>query len=222
VGGSARYVEAVAAGIDDVRVCRPVTSVEDRADGVVVTDATGESDVYDQVVVATHPHQALAMLAEPTVAQREVLGSIHYSRNVAQLHTDGSVLPRSPGARASWNYWRRDVEGAGVLVTYDLSRLMRIDVPDRRFLVTLNGVDVVDQAKVIDTMHYEHPLYTPESVAAQRRLPELTTGRVAFAGAYHGWGFHEDGARSGVAAARALGHEWVSRTTEPVMLGSVS
>jgi predicted NAD/FAD-binding protein len=222
VGGSARYVEAVAAGIDDVRVCRPVTSVEDRPDGVVVTDATGESDVYDQVVIATHPHQALTMLTDPTVAQREVLGSIHYSRNVAQLHTDESVLPRSSGARASWNYWRRDVDGAGVLVTYDLSRLMRIDVPDRRFLVTLNGVDVVDQAKVIDTMHYEHPLYTPESVAAQRRLPELTTGRVAFAGAYHGWGFHEDGARSGVAAARALGHEWVAPSAEPVMLGSAS
>jgi predicted NAD/FAD-binding protein len=95
-----------------------------------------------------------------------------------------------------------------VLVTYDLTRLQRLDVSDRRFLVTLNGVDCVDQRRVIDTMHYEHPLYTPESVAAQRRLPEINTRRIAFAGAYHGWGFHEDGARSGVAAAAALGVPW--------------
>jgi predicted NAD/FAD-binding protein len=149
------------------------------------------------------------MLAEPTPDQRDVLGAIQYSTNVAQLHTDESVLPRSTGARASWNYWRRaGAEGTGVLVTYDLSRLQRLDVPGRRFLVTLNGVDCVDQGLVIDTMHYEHPLYTPESVAAQRRLPELNTSRIAFAGAYHGWGFHEDGARSGVVAAAALGGPW--------------
>jgi predicted NAD/FAD-binding protein len=212
VGGSARYVEAVAAGVDDVRLGTPVTSVLEHDDGVVVEDARGGREVYDQVVVATHPHQALAVLARPSALHHEVLGSIRYSANFAQLHTDESVLPRSPGARASWNYWRRPGrEGGGVLVTYDLSRLQRLDVPGRRFLVTLNGVDCVDQDLVIDTMYYEHPLYTPESVAAQRRLPELTTARVAFAGAYHGWGFHEDGARSGVAAAAALGHAWQAR-----------
>jgi predicted NAD/FAD-binding protein len=186
-----------------------VTSVLEHDDGVVVADARGGRAVYDQVVVATHPHQALALLSRPSALHREVLGSIHYSSNVAQLHTDESVLPRSPGARASWNYWRRPGrEDGGVLVTYDLTRLQRLDVPGRRFLVTLNGVDCVDPDLVLDTMHYEHPLYTPESVAAQRRLQELTTPRVAFAGAYHGWGFHEDGARSGVAAAAALGHAW--------------
>ena len=132
-----------------------------------------------------------------------MLGAIRYSSNVAQLHTDESVLPRAAGARASWNYWRRRRrhDGTGVLVTYDMTRLQRPRRADRRFLVTLNGVDCVDQASVIDTMHYEHPLYTPESVAAQRRLPRDQHRRIAFAGAYHGWGFHEDGARSGVAAA---------------------
>jgi predicted NAD/FAD-binding protein len=83
-------------------------------------------------------------------------------------------------------------------------------------LVTLNGTDVVDPSRVIDTMSYEHPLYTPDSVAAQRRLPEINTGRVAFAGAYHGWGFHEDGARSGVAAAAHLGAEWLSPAAAPL------
>ena len=208
-GGSQRYVEALAAGIADIRLSTPVRSVVETPDGVVVTDAQGLSETFDSVVIAAHPHQALAMLAEPSQGQRDVLGAIRYSTNVAQLHTDESVLPRSTGARASWNYWRRaGAEGTGVLVTYDLSRLQRLDVADRRFLVTLNGVDCVDQGLVIDTMHYEHPLYTPESVAAQRRLPEINTSRVAFAGAYHGWGFHEDGARSGVAAAAALGVLW--------------
>ncbi len=208
-GGSARYVEALAAGIADIRLSTPVQSVVQTPDGVVVTDAYGRSETFESVVVAAHPHQALAMLGAPTQDQSDVLGAIPYSTNVAQLHTDESVLPRSTGARASWNYWRRaQAQGTGVLVTYDLTRLQRLDVPDRRFLVTLNGVDCVDQSLVIDTMHYEHPLYTPESVAAQRRLPDINTSRIAFAGAYHGWGFHEDGARSGVAAAAALGVPW--------------
>jgi predicted NAD/FAD-binding protein len=210
VGGSARYVEAVARGIDEVRLGAAVTSVVEHAGGVVVEDALGGREVYEQVVVATHPHQALSLLAAPTPLHQEVLGAIRYSSNVAQLHTDESVLPRSARARASWNYWRRpERNGAGVLVTYDLTRLQRLDLSGPRFLVTLNGVDCVDQAQVLETMHYEHPLYTPDSVAAQRRLPELTTARVAFAGAYHGWGFHEDGARSGVEAAAALGHAWL-------------
>ena len=209
-GGSKRYVEALATGMDEVRLSTPVHSVTETGDGVVVVDAHGDTQTYDSVVIAAHPHQALAMLSAPTDLQREVLGAIHYSSNVAQLHTDESVLPHTSGARASWNYWRRPEldGGTGVLVTYDLTRLQRLDVPGTRFLVTLNGVDCVDQDKVIDTMSYEHPLYTPESVAAQRRLPEINTSRIAFAGAYHGWGFHEDGALSGANAAAALGVDW--------------
>jgi len=217
-GGSKSYVEALAAALDEVRLSSPVRSVVETPLGVVVEDAHGGSETYDSVVVAVHPHQALAMLTAATPSQREVLGAIHYSSNVAQLHTDESVLPRSDGARASWNYWRRPAAdaGTGVLVTYDLTRLQRLEVTDPRFLVTLNGVDCVDQAKVLDTMHYEHPLYTPESVAAQRRLPEVNTQRIAFAGAYHGWGFHEDGARSGVRAAAVLGVDWDAPAGRPV------
>ena len=216
-GGSKRYVEALAAGIDEIRLASPVSSVTETPDGVVVVGPDGDAQAYDSVVIAVHPHQALAMLAEATALQREVLGAIPYSTNVAQLHTDESVLPRTTGARASWNYWRRPAGdgGTGVLVTYDLTRLQRLDVPDVRFLVTLNGVDCVDQAKVIDTMSYEHPLYTPESVAAQRRLPDINTSRIAFAGAYHGWGFHEDGALSGARAAAALGVDWDEPAGEP-------
>jgi predicted NAD/FAD-binding protein len=222
-GGSRRYVEAVARRLHDVRLATPVASLVEDQDGVEVVDAAGGRDRFDAVVVATHPHQALAMLQGATDLQREVLGSIHYSSNVAQLHTDESVLPRTAGARASWNYWRRPAgEGTGVLVSYDLSRLQRLDVPGTRFIVTLNGADVVDPSTVLGTMHYEHPLYTPESVAAQRRLREIHTARVVFAGAYHGWGFHEDGARSGAEAAALLGVPWTAQplTGHPHTLGT--
>jgi predicted NAD/FAD-binding protein len=94
-----------------------------------------------------------------------------------------------------------------VLVSYDMNRLQRLAEP-ADYVVTLNGAGAVDPDRVIARMIYEHPIYTPESVAAQRRLPELNTATTAFAGAYHGWGFHEDGCASGVRAAAALGVVW--------------
>jgi predicted NAD/FAD-binding protein len=135
-----------------------------------------------------------------------VLGAIPFSINHAQLHTDESVLPRHRRARASWNYLMTP-EDDGVLLTYDVTRLMRLPGP-RRFLVTLGGRDRVDPTKVLAEMTYRHPMYTSESVAAQRLLPTLNDDRVVFAGAYHGWGFHEDGAASGLRAARRLGADW--------------
>ncbi|QWF22011.1 FAD-dependent oxidoreductase [Nocardioides sp. LMS-CY] len=206
-GGSRTYVERVAASIAEVRTGTKVTSVLETPTGVEVTDGNGAVATYDAVVVATHPGQALTMLAEPTVAQREVLGAIPYSANVALLHTDMSLLPRAERARASWNFRRPADARDHVTVTYDLTRLQRLPT-DTHYLVTLGGEGLVDPAAVIDRMEYEHPLYTPASVAAQRRLPGIDTDRVAFAGAYHGWGFHEDGARSGLAAVERLGLSW--------------
>jgi predicted NAD/FAD-binding protein/DUF1365 family protein len=206
-GGSRTYVERVAAGLDEVLTGTKVTSVLETPTGVEVTDGNGRVATYDAVVVATHPGHALAMLADPTPAQREVLGAMPYSPNTALLHTDTSLLPRARNAWASWNF-RRPAESRGhVTVTYDLTRLQRLPT-DTHYLVTLGGEDLVDPATVIERMEYEHPLYTPASVAAQRRLPEISTDRVAFAGAYHGWGFHEDGARSGLVAAERLGLSW--------------
>ncbi|MGY2701034.1 DUF1365 family protein [Nocardioides sp. HB32] len=206
-GGSHEYVRRVADVLPDVRLGTKVTSVLETADGVDVTDGNGSVERYDAVVLATHPGQALAMLAAPTAAQREVMGAIDYSHNVALLHTDTSVLPRAEGARASWNFHRPAEARGHVTVTYDLTRLQRLPTTTR-YLVTLGGEDLVDPALVLGRMEYEHPLYTPTSVAAQARLPELDTDRLAFAGAYHGWGFHEDGARSGAAAAARLGFDW--------------
>ena len=206
-GGSATYVRAIAERLDEVRTRTPVRTVRRVSAGVQIVTESGEQTEYDAVVIATHSDQALAMLDQPTDAERAVLGAITYTTNVAQLHTDESVLPRRSRARASWNYLitpNRD----NVVVTYDVTRLMRLGGPNR-FLVTLGGHDHVDPGTVLAQMTYAHPLYTPESVAAQEALPSLNDDRIAFAGAYHGWGFHEDGAVAGVAAARALRREGV-------------
>jgi predicted NAD/FAD-binding protein/DUF1365 family protein len=214
-GGSQQYVAAVAARLPEVRTGSKVTSVLETPDGVEVTDGNGVVRRYDAVVIATHPDQALAMLAEPTAEQREVLGAMPYSRSTALLHTDTSVLPSSTRARASWNFRRlapaEPARAERSLVTYDLTRLQRLDT-DTHYLVTLvergAGEELVDPDRVIDRMEYEHPLYNPASVAAQARLAAIDTDRIGFAGAYHGWGFHEDGARSGLRAVERLGLTW--------------
>jgi predicted NAD/FAD-binding protein len=206
VGGSATYVQAIARRIDEVSVGTAVRSVERIPDGVQISVGDAAPRQFDAAVVATHPDQALRMLAAPTVTQRSVLGAIQYSTNHTQLHTDESVLPRRSRARASWNYLATPATDH-VLVTYDITRLMGLPGPGR-FLVTLGGRDRVDPAKVIAEMTYDHPLYTPESVAAQALLPTIDDDRLTFAGAYHGWGFHEDGAASGLRAAERLGAHW--------------
>ncbi|MEU7628575.1 FAD-dependent oxidoreductase [Nocardia sp. NPDC049220] len=207
-GGSATYVRAIANRLDHVLVATPVRAVHRLVDAVVIRDDADEVQVFDAVVIATHPAQALRLLAEPTRAEREILSAMPYSVNHTVLHTDSSVLPNAPRARASWNYRLPSCTAAvdRVLVSYDLTRLQRLDrTGDRRFFVTLGDHDRVDQDAVLDRMVYEHPTYTPESVAAQRRIPEIGSARVAFAGAYHGWGFHEDGAAAGLRAAARLG-----------------
>ncbi len=150
-----------------------VVNVVETSRGVEITDGNGRTELFDAAVLATHPGQSLAMLGEPTAAQREILGGFPYSANQAQLHTDTSLLPDSDHVRASWNYLERPGSGQ-VTVTYDLTRLMRLPAPGGvRHLVTLGGADLIDPEKVIATMEYEHPLYTPESVAAQQQADEL-------------------------------------------------
>ncbi|MFI5977313.1 NAD(P)/FAD-dependent oxidoreductase [Streptomyces sp. NPDC051452] len=208
-GGSKTYVDRIAAGLHEVRVGTPVRSVVRRTDGVDVTAADGTTASYDHIVIATHPGQALHLLADANPDEKEILGAFRYSRNATLLHTDTSLLPRASGARASWNYLMPGCRAGAdrVRVSYDMNRLQRLDAA-QTYLVTLGGQDRVDPDLVLARMTYEHPVYTPESVAAQRRLPELNTAVTAFAGAYHGWGFHEDGCRSGVKAAAALGVSW--------------
>ncbi|MEU9484807.1 FAD-dependent oxidoreductase [Streptomyces decoyicus] len=208
-GGSVEYVGRIGKQLTVVRTGTPVRAVHRSNDRAAVVTEDGAEHTYDAVVVAVHPDQALRMLADPTDDERRVLSAFSYSRNTTLLHSDTSLLPRAHGARASWNYLMASCTTPAdkVQVTYHMNRLQRLNTPED-YLVTLNATDRVATHRVLARMVYEHPLYTPESVAAQQRLPQLNTAVTAFAGAYHGWGFHEDGCRSGVQAAAALGVRW--------------
>lgn len=208
-GGSRAYVDRVAKQVHSVRTATPVRTVRRHDDGVEIVTGDGTTEEFDAVVVATHPDQALRLLADPTDEERGTLGAFRYSLNPTLLHTDTTLLPRSRGAAASWNYLMPScaADADRVTVSYDMNRLQRLDAPER-FVVTLNGADRVAPDLVRARMVYEHPVFTPESVAAQARLPALSGPVTAYAGAYHGWGFHEDGCRSGVEAAAALGVTW--------------
>jgi predicted NAD/FAD-binding protein len=138
VGGSRSYVDRIGARLDDVRLGTPVRSVLETAHGVEVVAATGHAETFDAVVIATHPDQALAMLADPTPTQSEVLAALPYSANPALLHTDMSLLPQARKARASWNFRRVADDRGQVTVTYDLTRLMRLPT-ETHYLVTLGG-----------------------------------------------------------------------------------
>lgn len=210
VGGSATYVEALAARLGDVRRGHGVLSIERDDDGVTVTTRSG-AERFDHVVVATHADDALALLVDATPAEKEILGAFRYSRNETVLHRDDSLLPSARWARASWNYRvarpGHDVGTTGPVVTYDMTRLMGLPAADPLY-VTLNATALIDPATVVAVMDYAHPIHDLAAVRAQRRRDEITTARTAFAGAHWGWGFHEDGCRSGVEAAHALGVRW--------------
>ncbi|MGI8576317.1 MAG: NAD(P)/FAD-dependent oxidoreductase [Nocardioidaceae bacterium] len=208
-GGSRAYVDALASRLDVVHENRAVKAVTRKADRVVLEDASGILHEFDKVVVATHADEALALLTDASEDEFDVLGAFGYTTNRTQLHRDDTVLPTRLGERASWNFRLADCAQRSdtVQVSYWMNRLQG-HPGDHPLIVTLNAADRVDPVSVIAEMTYTHPLFTPASVAVQRRLGSLNTERTAFAGAYHGWGFHEDGCRSGVAAAEHFGVSW--------------
>jgi len=208
-GGSRVYVERLAGLLNDVRAAHAVTDVTRREDGVRIRDVTGRVTRVDRIVIATHADQALGLLADPSNEEASTLKQFGYSRNPAVLHTDSSVLPGAARARACWNYRMTSCHRPGqpAVVTYWMNRLQG-HRSSQDLLVTLNDRERLDPRSVVATMEYEHPIYTPEAVRAQSRLSRLATDRTVYAGAYHGWGFHEDGCRSGVEAARHFGVTW--------------
>jgi uncharacterized protein len=208
-GGSREYVERIAKQLGRVRLSAPVRSVRRYPDGVQVRDWAGAVLEFDAAVIATHPDQALGLLDPPTDTERQVLSRFTYTANPAVLHTDTRLLPRRQAVRASWNYALscRSAGAARARISYHMNRLQGLP-PGRDYIVTLGGRQDIDPARVVASMEYAHPAYTRESVSAQKLLPSLNTPVTALAGAYHGWGFHEDGCRSGAAAARSLGGAW--------------
>jgi predicted NAD/FAD-binding protein len=207
VGGSSTYVERLQDRFGDhLRLADGVRSLRRTDDGVELRASTDEVHRFDAAVVATHADQALDLLEDATLQEKSLLGAFAYTDNETVLHTDERFLPRLTAARASWNY--TETTRTRPTVTYYLNRLQRVD-GDTPYLVTLNRTDDIDPAKVLRKIDFSHPRYTVESLAAQRSLGSLSGPRhTAFAGAYHGNGFHEDGLASGVRAAAALGVTW--------------
>jgi uncharacterized protein len=207
-GGSRSYVAELTRPFRErIRLGTPVESIRRFPDRVEVTPAGGAPETFDQVVLAAHSDQALSVLADPTPAEREILSAIPYQENEAVLHTDDSVLPRSRRAWGSWNYLVPEKESGRVAVTYNMNRLQGLDAPTT-FCVSLNLGNRIDPAKVIRRLRYHHPVFTSEGAAAQRRHEELLgPNRTFFAGAYWGYGFHEDGLQSALAVCRRFGKE---------------
>jgi predicted NAD/FAD-binding protein len=183
-----------------------VRLIERDAEGVrIITD--GHAERFDQVVIATHTDQALAMLREPSANESQVLGAIRYQANRAVLHTDASVLPANPKTWAAWNYERaasKDRESSRVCLHYLLNRLQRIPFT-QPVVVSLNPVQDIDPATIVGSYDYAHPVFDLPAIEAQQRLPLLQGQQQTwFAGAWAGYGFHEDGLKSGLSVGRAL------------------
>lgn len=201
-GGSREYLRPLCAPYaNGIRLHTPVESVRRLPWGVEVETRCSGIELFDAVFIATHSDQALRMLRDPSPAERCVLGRLRYQRNEAVLHTDISVLPHTRLAWASWNYHLQGQRDQ-VTLSYDMNRLQGLDAPVR-FLVTLNDTGAIDPGKIILRMEYEHPIYTAESVAAQARRNEISSGnRTYYCGAYWGNGFHEDGVVSALQALK--------------------
>jgi predicted NAD/FAD-binding protein len=220
-GGSTTYVRALRARWSvHERVACAVHAVRRDGAGVEVRSAAGV-ERYDHLVLACHSDQALALLADADAAERAILGAIPYQANEVVLHTDARLLPRRRKAWAAWNAHVPRVASDACTVSYCMNLLQGLDAPEP-LVVTLNGGDAIDPAKVLRTRHYAHPVYTHASVAARGRRAEIQgRRRTWFAGAYWGWGFHEDGMRSaadvvaGIAAfARGEAHA-LAREAQP-------
>ena len=205
-GGSRSYVEPLTRSYkDNVRLSCPVVSIKRHADHVEVELRHGEVERFDQVVIATHSDQALAMLADPSDSEQEILAAIPYQENLTILHTDSSLLPKRKVAWASWNYHIPREELGRVALTYYMNMLQSLSSPID-FCVTLNRPDIIDQTTIIREFNYHHPVYAPEGPLAQKRRQEINgVNRTYFCGAYWGYGFHEDGVNSALAVCEHFG-----------------
>jgi len=203
-GGSRAYVDKLIAPFRDrVRLNCPVTRIERQEAGVSLHSPVGGREDFDAVFLACHSDQALALLADPSPAETQVLGAITYHVNEAVLHTDTRLLPRRPLAWASWNYLMPEGPGGRLALTYDMTHLQSLEAPET-LCVTLNASERIDPARVLARVNYHHPLFTLEGATAQTRHREINgTHRTYYCGAYWRNGFHEDGLAS---ALKALGH----------------
>ncbi|MFB3776319.1 MAG: NAD(P)/FAD-dependent oxidoreductase [Bryobacteraceae bacterium] len=205
-GGSARYVEKLTEPFRDrIRLNTAVRSVTRSPDGVRVGVDGGPDERFDHVVLAVHSDQALALLSDPTPAEREILGAIPYQENLAILHTDTRILPKRRRIWSSWNYLIPQEQVNRAVITYDMNILQTLRASEE-FCVTLNRAAAIDSGRIIGRYDYAHPVYTTAAPAAQRRHGEISgVNRTHYAGAYWGYGFHEDGVNAALAACTWFG-----------------
>ena len=205
-GGSQRYVEALIRPFRErIRVNCPVASVQRLVQEVEVRTQTGESECFDEVILAVHSDQALRLLAEPTPAEHQILGAMRYQANDVALHTDASVLPKRRRAWASWNYYIPPDKGCPATVTYNMNILQSLE-SRRPFCVSLNRTSDIAPERLIARMTYHHPVYSSASVAAQKQRSLIDgVDRIHYCGAYWGFGFHEDGVVSALEVTRRFG-----------------
>jgi predicted NAD/FAD-binding protein len=208
-GGSRQYVDRLVQPFRNrIRLQSPVESLSRYADRVEVRgrDPRGihRTESFDGVLLACHSDQALALLADPSPPEKEILGAIRYQPNEAVLHVDRSLLPRRRLAWAAWNYHLVPHPPDHALVTYHMNQLQGLSAPCE-FCVTLNHTAAINPATILKRITYHHTLYTPEAIAAQGRHGEINgLRRTWYCGAYWGFGFHEDGVRSAMKAYHAL------------------
>jgi uncharacterized protein len=203
-GGSARYVEALTKPFKHkIKLNTPIASVRRLKNSVKVKPQRGDEQSFDYVFFACHSNQALGMLNDANMQEREILSAIPYQENTVFLHHDASVLPNKKRAWAAWNYHLPAKELNKVAVTYYMNILQNLQSPEP-ILVTLNHTDLINPAKVIKRLTYTHPVYTLAGAAAQARHAQISgVNRTGYAGAYWRNGFHEDGV---VSALEALKH----------------
>ena len=204
-GGSKEYVKKIIVEFESkIRLNSPVQSISRSEDSVMIKSADKE-EIFDAVVIATHSNQALQLLEDSSKKEREILGALPYQSNDALLHTDSSVLPKRKLAWASWNYNLDQEPNKPVAMTYNMNILQSLDAEDT-YCVTLNNNDFVDDKKVLKTLHYDHPLFTPEGINAQKRKHEISgLNNTFYCGAYWRNGFHEDGVVSALEVCSHFG-----------------
>lgn len=208
-GGSSAYVRELSRRWRArVRLGDAVRSVLRDGAGATVTSLSGP-ERYDHVVLACHSDQALALLGDgASTSEREILSAISFQSNETVLHTDASLLPRNPRAWAAWNALVPRDAGNACTVSYCMNILQSLDAPVP-LVVTLNRTAAIDPARILRRMVYHHPVHTLASAAARQRRAQINgVNRTWFCGAWWGYGFHEDGMRSGVEVAAALGARW--------------
>jgi predicted NAD/FAD-binding protein len=213
VGGARHYVDKIIANLERAHLNMPVRRIDRDANGVTLLTDQG-SERFDQVVLAAHSDQSLAMLGQPSVAETEILGAIRYQPNRAVLHTDTSVLPQRRAAWAAWNYERAandQQESSRVCLHYLLNQLQPLPF-EQPVVESLNPVRPIKSDSVLAEFEYSHPVFDLAAIQAQQRVADMQGDqRTWYCGAWTGYGFHEDGLKSGLAVAQAL----LNRTTQP-------